>query len=296
MDDDDLAFDFEGTLEKETANYQGASVSDGGGIWGGRRGRRPPRSVPRRETCACAVDGAAGGRAPTTPPSSSLPRPAPAAPSRTSRPAPSSASRSPTLKKTTARSEEGGGRGGRERETSPEPNHAPPPPTPFLQTVCTYWLKGLCMKGDSCGFLHQFDRERMPVCRTMVRRGVCTEPDCPFKHTTEDIKECNMYRLGFCVYGPTCRYKHTRLERGMLPDPSSIEAARPREVRNVNAVVNSVNIAITAPRSERNKLLKERAKMGLPQETTPGVAVPQLTAPPTGGGGGGMMGQGQGRR
>ena len=166
----------------------------------------------------------------------------------------------------------------------------------YRQTVCTYWLKGLCMKGDSCGFLHQFDRERMPVCRTMVRRGVCTEPDCPFKHTTEDIKECNMYRLGFCVYGPTCRYKHTRLERGMLPDPSSIEAARPREVRNVNAVVNSVNIAITAPRSERNKLLKERAKMGLPQETTPGVAVPQLTAPPTGGGGGGMMGQGQGRR
>ena len=29
------------------------------------------------------------------------------------------------------------------------------------QTVCTYWLKGLCMKGDSCGFLHMFDSERM---------------------------------------------------------------------------------------------------------------------------------------
>jgi hypothetical protein len=24
-----------------------------------------------------------------------------------------------------------------------------------FQTVCTYWLRGLCMKGDSCGFLHQ---------------------------------------------------------------------------------------------------------------------------------------------
>ena len=155
-------------------------------------------------------------------------------------------------------------------------------PTTPHQTVCTYWLKGLCMKGDTCGFLHQFDRERMPVCRTMVRRGVCTEPDCPFKHTTEDIKECNMYRLGFCVYGPTCRYKHTRLP-GPPPDPSVVEAARPREHRNVNAVVNAVNVAITASRTERHKLLKEReraerALMG----GGGGGGVPALPAPPRG--------------
>ena len=111
------------------------------------------------------------------------------------------------------------------------------------------------MKGDSCGFLHQFDSERMPTCRAMVKHGVCREPDCPYKHTTEDIKECNMYRLGFCVYGPTCRYKHTRLP-GPPPDPSTLEAARPRAVRNVNAVVNSVNIGITAPRMERVRMLK----------------------------------------
>ena len=123
------------------------------------------------------------------------------------------------------------------------------------KTVCTYWLKGLCMKGDSCGFLHQFDSERMPTCRAMVKHGTCREPDCPYKHSTEDIKECNMYRLGFCVYGPTCRYKHTRLE-GPPPDPSTLEAARPKTVRNVNAVVNSVNIGITAPRMERVRMLK----------------------------------------
>ena len=58
------------------------------------------------------------------------------------------------------------------------------------------------MKGDSCGFLHQFDPARMPVCRTLLKFGTCKEPDCPFKHTTEEIKECNMYRLGFCIYGP----------------------------------------------------------------------------------------------
>ena len=68
--------------------------------------------------------------------------------------------------------------------------------------MCTYWLRGLCMKGDSCGFLHQFDPARMPVCRTLLKFGTCKEPDCPFKHTTEEIKECNMYRLGFCIYGP----------------------------------------------------------------------------------------------
>lgn len=58
------------------------------------------------------------------------------------------------------------------------------------------------MKGDTCGFLHQFDPQRMPVCRNLLKFGVCKEPDCPYKHTTEEIKECNMYKLGFCIYGP----------------------------------------------------------------------------------------------
>ena len=38
------------------------------------------------------------------------------------------------------------------------------------------------------------------------------EPDCPFKHSYDDIKECNMFRLGFCIYGPLCRYKHTPMK------------------------------------------------------------------------------------
>ncbi len=32
------------------------------------------------------------------------------------------------------------------------------------------------MKGDTCGFLHQFDPERMPVCRSLLKFGVCKEP------------------------------------------------------------------------------------------------------------------------
>ena len=76
---------------------------------------------------------------------------------------------------------------------------------PLRQTVCTYWLRNLCMKGDTCGFLHQFDAARMPVCRNLLKFGTCKEADCPYKHSTEEIKECNMYKLGFCIYGPAVR-------------------------------------------------------------------------------------------
>ena len=125
-----------------------------------------------------------------------------------------------------------------------------------VQTVCTYWLKGLCMKGDDCGFLHEFDTARMPLCRNLIKYGECRDKDCVFKHAQDDMKagcpsrtrscarsvapapaharavvqECNMYRLGFCVYGAQCRYKHTRLP-GPPPDPASVDAARPRGPR-----------------------------------------------------------------
>lgn len=63
----------------------------------------------------------------------------------------------------------------------------------YRQTVCRHWLRGLCMKGDNCGFLHQYDKSRMPVCRFFRLYGECREQDCVYKHTNEDIKECNMY-------------------------------------------------------------------------------------------------------
>ena len=62
----------------------------------------------------------------------------------------------------------------------------------YRQTVCRHWLRGLCMKGDACGFLHQFDKARMPVCRFFRDFGECREPDCAYKHSYDDVKECNM--------------------------------------------------------------------------------------------------------
>nr|XP_043626551.1 30-kDa cleavage and polyadenylation specificity factor 30-like [Erigeron canadensis] len=81
----------------------------------------------------------------------------------------------------------------------------------YRKTVCRHWLRGLCMKGEGCGFLHQYDKSRMPICRFFQLYGECREQDCLYKHTLEDIKECHMYKLGFCPNGPDCRYRHAKL-------------------------------------------------------------------------------------
>lgn len=73
----------------------------------------------------------------------------------------------------------------------------------FRQTVCRHWLRSLCMKGDACGFLHQYDKSRMPVCRFFRLFGECREQDCVYKHTNEDIKECNMYKFPFLFLEPS---------------------------------------------------------------------------------------------
>ena len=129
-------------------------------------------------------------------------------------------------------------------------------PRNFRQTVCTYWLRGLCMKGDTCGFLHEFDPNKMPVCRNLLKYGTCKEPDCPYKHSTEEIKECNMYKLGFCIYGPACRFKHTRLA-GPPPDPELLEAAKPKDYRNINIVANQANEGILPQDSSGIKRLTD---------------------------------------
>ncbi|XP_047333425.1 30-kDa cleavage and polyadenylation specificity factor 30-like [Impatiens glandulifera] len=81
----------------------------------------------------------------------------------------------------------------------------------YRQTVCRHWLRGLCMKGEACGFLHQYVKSRMPVCRFFRIYGECHEQDCSYKHANEDINECNMYKMGFCPNGPNCRYRHAKL-------------------------------------------------------------------------------------
>ena len=148
----------------------------------------------------------------------------------------------------------------------------------FRQTVCRHWLRGLCMKGEQCGFLHQFDQSRMPVCRFFAKYGVCREPECVFKHSTEEVKECNMYNLGFCIHGPLCRYKHTQ-RAGPPPPPETVEEAKPRQFRNAGGGAAKARQASQAYRNQFPQL------QGPPRQQRPMML-------PSSGAGGGVYGSG----
>lgn len=122
----------------------------------------------------------------------------------------------PTASVPVVQSDAAAGGGASNNVAAPPAAAEPPQGNPagrrsFRQTVCRHWLRSLCMKGEACGFLHQYDKSRMPVCRFFRLYGECREQDCVYKHTNEDIKECNMYKLGFCPNGPDCRYRHAKL-------------------------------------------------------------------------------------
>eukprot|EP00404_Azadinium_spinosum_P052280 CAMPEP_0180766000 /NCGR_PEP_ID=MMETSP1038_2-20121128/39263_1 /TAXON_ID=632150 /ORGANISM="Azadinium spinosum, Strain 3D9" /LENGTH=334 /DNA_ID=CAMNT_0022800485 /DNA_START=55 /DNA_END=1056 /DNA_ORIENTATION=- len=85
--------------------------------------------------------------------------------------------------------------------------------------VCKHWLRNLCMKGDKCDFLHQYDLSRMPECMFFLKFGKCNDPECVFRHVQNSERpECQRYRLGFCRYGIMCRSRHDQLPRSALPD------------------------------------------------------------------------------
>eukprot|EP00931_Biecheleriopsis_adriatica_P088440 TRINITY_DN62766_c0_g1_i1.p1 TRINITY_DN62766_c0_g1~~TRINITY_DN62766_c0_g1_i1.p1 ORF type:complete len:573 (-),score=96.16 TRINITY_DN62766_c0_g1_i1:56-1774(-) len=87
------------------------------------------------------------------------------------------------------------------------------------RTVCKHWLKNLCMKGDKCEYLHQYDPNRMPECFFFLKTGKCTDPECVFKHVAATERpECQRYRLGYCKFGPLCRSRHDRLPKDKIPD------------------------------------------------------------------------------
>jgi len=85
--------------------------------------------------------------------------------------------------------------------------------------VCKHWLRNLCMKGDKCDFLHQYDPNRMPECIHWLKFGKCSDPNCVYRHVAPSERpECQRYRLGFCRHGAMCRSRHDRLSQESLPD------------------------------------------------------------------------------
>ena len=120
-----------------------------------------------------------------------------------------------------------------------------------LQTVCRHWLRGLCMKGNHCGFLHQFDKQRMPTCRFFAKYSECKEPDCPFKHSLEDVKDCNMFKLGFCIHGPNCRYRHPRSSSEHPSISDSALIGRPGHLHGAPSHLQRHHLDLTKQKSEQ---------------------------------------------
>ncbi|KAK4100645.1 hypothetical protein N658DRAFT_450645, partial [Parathielavia hyrcaniae] len=84
----------------------------------------------------------------------------------------------------------------------------------FGSLVCKHWLRGLCKKGETCEFLHEYNLRRMPECNFFVRNGYCSNGDeCLYLHIdpSSRLPPCPHYeQRGFCPLGPRCDKKHVR--------------------------------------------------------------------------------------
>ncbi|KAK0617960.1 hypothetical protein B0T17DRAFT_609170 [Bombardia bombarda] len=108
----------------------------------------------------------------------------------------------------------------------------------FGSLVCKHWLRGLCKKGESCEFLHEYNLRKMPECNFFVRHGFCSNGDeCLYLHIDPQSKlpPCPHYDRGFCPLGPRCDKKHVRRKlcayylAGFCPDGRGCKAgAHPR--------------------------------------------------------------------
>lgn len=84
--------------------------------------------------------------------------------------------------------------------------------------VCKHWLRGLCKKGDSCEFLHEYNLKKMPKCWFFSKYGRCDNPECLYLHSDPEVKkpECPAYNKGFCYMGPRCQFLH--ITRALCPN------------------------------------------------------------------------------
>ena len=111
----------------------------------------------------------------------------------------------------------------------------------FGSLVCKHWLRGLCKKGSSCEFLHEYNLRKMPECNFFVRNGYCSNGDeCLYLHIdpSSRLPPCPHYERGFCPLGPRCDKRHVRRRlcpcylAGFCPDGRACRAgAHPRWTR-----------------------------------------------------------------
>ena len=93
-----------------------------------------------------------------------------------------------------------------------EEQWAKKPKTPRVKkkdTVCLYWMRGLCAKDDlDCEFMHKLDEDKLAMCQFGAR---CQNSDCIYRHYDLEVRpECVKFRRGFCPKGPMCPDRHIK--------------------------------------------------------------------------------------
>ncbi|CZT09411.1 related to mRNA 3'-end-processing protein YTH1 [Rhynchosporium agropyri] len=107
----------------------------------------------------------------------------------------------------------------------------------FNNLVCKHWLRGLCKKGESCEFLHEYNLRKMPECNFFAKNGYCSNGDeCLYLHLdpSSKLSPCPHYEKGFCPLGPICSLRHVRRNlcvfylAGFCPNGKTCKNAHPR--------------------------------------------------------------------
>ncbi|KAK0748033.1 hypothetical protein B0T21DRAFT_419502, partial [Apiosordaria backusii] len=138
----------------------------------------------------------------------------------------------------------------------------------FGSLVCKHWLRGLCKKGLTCEFLHEYNLRKMPECNFFVRNGYCSNGDeCLYLHIDPSSKlpPCPHYDRGFCPLGPRCDKRHLKRNiclyylAGFCPDGKQCkQGAHPRWTRDELMEKPTVKVEKTAEELEREEQERER--------------------------------------
>lgn len=138
--------------------------------------------------------------------------------------------------------------------------------------VCKHWLRGLCKKGESCEFLHEYNLRRMPECSYYARTQTCSNgDDCLYLHIDPEAKRpsCPHYDRGFCPLGPHCALKHNKKDKlcvyylaGFCPEGKGCKyGAHPRfptDLKKPEVRIEKSPEEIEAERLEREREMLKR--------------------------------------
>ena len=69
---------------------------------------------------------------------------------------------------------------------------------PIREVVCKqFLLHSECSKGPLCLYIHDIIPDKLPECRNTGVSGLCSNPECKFKHSVKkEAKECEYYNMG----------------------------------------------------------------------------------------------------